>query len=337
LIDDAEVSAKLNKEAVRRCKMFSRFGRWMSALTAVLCVLIVLAPAVLAAGPDGTSPGSAMAPSGQWKALGLGGEDWYAFQTPGTAANPSQVTIEMQVAPVNSAVFSVWDAERLNEKANAGRGEIVQPLGAGSAEPLDKLGFVQKLVWSGAMTTSGPFYVSVKQTGNQTGGYVIKISGDKLTFPAMPEAAAQAPAASKPAAKPAAAAKQDGSGPDNAFTATGEWKPLGVNEGHWYVFNSPGADSKGNVPQVTVELQAIPPGSASFCVWTPEGLRIWKTGAEDETTLPVGRGSAVDMRKGDVAQTSVWSGQFNMAGPYYVCVRQTGLKPSTYKLDVTVK
>jgi hypothetical protein len=315
--------------------MFSKFGKWMSGLATVVCLLIILTPAALAVGPDGTSPANAMAPSGEWKALSLGGEDWYVFRTPGTTSEPSKVTIEVQVAPVNGATFSVWNAEGLNKKANAGRNELVQPLGAGSAEPLDKLGFVQKLLWSGSMATKEPLYVSVKQSGAKAGGYVIKISGDNLVFPTM---TAEAPVAATKALPVAAVTSQkEGSGPADAFTATGEWKPLGVNEGHWYVFNSPGADSKGKTPQATVELLAMPPGSASFCIWTPEGLRIWKTGAKDETTLPVGRSSALTLGKGDVAQKSVWSGQFNIGGPYYVCVRQTGTQPSTYKLDVTVK
>jgi hypothetical protein len=301
--------------------MFSKFGKWMSGVVVVVCVLLMLTPAALAVGPDGTSPANAMAPSGDWKALSMGGEDWYAFSTPGTSAEKSKVTIEVQVAPVNGATFSVWDTEGLNKKAHAGRGELIQPLGAGSAQPLDALGFVQKLLWSSEMATKGPFFVSVKQSGEKAGGYVIKISGDKLTFPAMPAATAKAAAAPVTAAKAlpvaAVASLKDGSGPADAFTATGEWKPLGVKEGHWYVFNSPGADSKGNVPQATVELQATPPGSAAFCIWTPEGLRIWKTGAQDEITLPVGRSSATDVI--GTVQKSVWSGNFNVGGPYYVC------------------
>ena len=282
-----------------------------------------------------------MAPSGEWKALSLGSEDWYAFRTPGTTSEPSNVTIEVQVAPVNGATFSVWTGDGLNKKANAGRNEIVQPLGAVQPSHWITWALCRSCSGSGSMATKEPIYVSVKQTGEKAGGYVIKISGDKLTFPAMPAvpaSAAEAPvAAAKALAVASVTSQKDGSGPADAFTATGEWKPLGANEGHWYVFNLPGADSKGKTPQATVELVATPPGSASFCIWTPEGLRIWKTGANDETTLPVGRSSALELGTGDAAQHSVWSGQFNIGGPYYVCVRQTGAEPSTYKLDVTVR
>jgi hypothetical protein len=321
--------------------VFSDIGKRISGVTAVVCVLMFLTPAALAAGPDGNSPASAMAPSGQWVSLNVGDEDWYLFRTPGTASDKSQVTIEVQAAPVNGVTFTVWDAEGLNKKANAGAAERVEPLGAGSAEPLDALGFVQKLLWSGAMATKGPFYVSVKQVGEKAGGYAIKTSGDKLSFPAMPDVAAKAVEAPKAAAQAVTAAagttQKDGSGPDNAFTPAGEWKTLGAKEGHWYVINVPGADADGYMPQVTVELKAIPPGSANFCIWTPEGLRIWKTGAQDETTLPVGRSSALALSAQEVAQKSLWSGKFNIGGSYYICARQTGPNPSTYKLDVTVK
>jgi hypothetical protein len=66
-------------------------------------------------------------------------------------------------------------------------------------------------------------------------------------------------------------------------------------------------------------------------------LRLWKTGAADETTLSGGRASALELDESGAVQKSVWSGQFNVDGLYCVCVRQTGAQPANYALQATVK
>jgi hypothetical protein len=302
---------------------------------------MVFAPTAVADGPDGSGPDKAMTPSGEWKQLTAGGAHWYVFQTPGADSdgNVAQVMVEVQAAPVQSVNFSVWTAEELQRKARAGLDETVEPIGRGSAEPLDSLGFVEKLVWAGGFTMPGPYFVCVEQSGPNIGGYVIKISGEKVSFPAaQPKTAAPAaPKVVERAVVAAPPAPKAGSGPDDAFTAAGEWKPLGKGEGHWYAFRTTGADADGNAPQVTIELQSTPTGNASFCVWTPEGLRLWKTGAEDETNLPIGRSSNLELDEAGIVQKAVWSGQFNVGDTYYVCVRHTGNQPAHYALQITVK
>ena len=314
--------------------MFGKNGRWLWCAATVLCIVIALAPAAAAEGPGGTGPDDAMTATGEWKTLGVGGEHWYAFQVPGADADgdESKVTIELQAAPVGSVGFSVWNLEGLHQKAAAGPDETVEAIGHGSAEPLDELGFVDKLVWSGSFVSPGPYYVCVDQVGHSAAGYALRIGGDAV---AVPVKAPQPKAVAQPVARAVAPKGKAGTGPNDAFTATGEWKTLAPGQGHWYVFNTTGADVDGNAPQITVELEATPPGSADFCVWTPEGLRVWGTGATDEYTLPVGRSSALDLEGGSIIQKSVWSGDPHVGGPYYVCVRQTGAEPTNYSLRIS--
>ena len=314
--------------------MFGKNARWLWCAATVLCIVIALAPVAAAEGPGGMGPDDAMTATGEWKTLTVGGEHWYAFQVPGADKddNESKVTIELQAAPVGSVGFSVWNLEGLHQKAEAGPNDKVEAIGRGSAKALDDLGFVDKLVWSGSFVSPGPYYVRVGQTGSNAGGYALRIGGDAI---AVPIKVAQPQAAAQPVARAVAPPEKAGSGPNDAFKATGEWKALAPGQGHWYVFNTTGADKDGTAPQITVELEATPPGSANFCVWTPEGLRVWSTGAKDEYTLPVGRSSSLDLEGGSVIQKSVWSGDPHVGGPYYVCVRQTGAEPTNYSLRIS--
>ena len=314
--------------------MFGKNVKWLWCAATVLCILMALAPVAAAEGPGGTGPDDAMTATGDWKTLGVGGEHWYAFQVPGADkdGNESKVTIEVQAAPVGSVRFHVWDQEGLRKWAAADPDYHDAAFGHGSAKPLDDLGFVDKLEWAGNLTLPGPYYVCVDQAGMTPAGYAIKIGGDAV---AMPVKAPQPKAVAQPVARAVVPEGKAGTGPNDAFTATGEWKTLAPGQGHWYAFNTTGADADDNAPQITVELESTPPGSANFCVWTPEGLRVWSTGATDEYTLPVGRSSALDLEGGSVIQKSVWSGDPHVGGPYYVCVRQTGNEPTNYSLKIS--
>jgi hypothetical protein len=101
-------------------------------------------------------------------------------------------------------------------------------------------------------------------------------------------------------------------GVDDARTPTGDWDELGPGEGQWYAFQYAGDGS-----QVQVRLEAVPEGSASFVVWTPELIGRWGSGVYVE---PVGRGSVDPNATGQL----IWSGAFNTAGTYYVVVEPTG-------------
>ncbi|MCU0501167.1 MAG: hypothetical protein MUC51_05270 [Anaerolineae bacterium] len=295
---------------------------------------MALAPVAAAEGPGGTGPDDAMTATGEWKTLSVGDEHWYVFQVPGADkdGNESKVTIEVQAAPVGSVRFHVWDQEGLRKWAAVDPNYHDAAFGHGSAEPLDDLGFVDKLEWAGSLTLPGPYYVCVDQAGMTPAGYAIKIGGDVI---ASPVKAPQPKPVAPQVARSVAPTGKAGTGPDDAFTATGEWKVLGPGEGDWYVFHTDGADEDGKAPQIMIEMQSTPPGSANFCVWTPEGLHVWTTGSEDQYTLPVGRSAALDLEGGSTIEKSVWSGDPHVGGKYYVCVRQTGSQPTNYSLKIT--
>lgn len=312
-------------------------GRWPWLVVAAVSIAMVFCASATAAGPQGTGPDQAATPSGEWVPLTAGSEHWYVFLTPGKSKGGSvpDVKVEVQVAPVNGATFSVWTPEELQRKAKAGPGEVVDPVGRGAPQELDSLGFVQRLLWQGGFTAPGKYYVAVMQAGPADAAYLISITGNEISFPTA-AAEKQHAAAVAPVAIPVDLTR-DGSGPANAFLPDGQWRSLDSGEGDWFEIYTTGPDDGGNGPQITVELLATPPGSANFCVWTPEGLRVWEKGSVDETNLPVGRSSELELANDESIRRSVWSGHFNEGGKYYVCVRQQGSHPTSYALKVDVE
>jgi hypothetical protein len=116
-----------------------------------------------------------------------------------------------------------------------------------------------------------------------------------------------------------------GTGPADALTPAGEWKPLAVGQQDWYAFNYDGGDT-----DVLVRMGVSPNGSAGFSVWTPENVRQWVAG---EKPTPIGRGAKGDLYGDDL----VWTGSFKFPGTYYVVVEQTGQAPGFYALNVSGK
>jgi TolB protein len=123
----------------------------------------------------------------------------------------------------------------------------------------------------------------------------------------------------------ASAAPVAGTGPGDAVAVTGDWQPLPPGDSHWYAF-----DYQGNGSQIQVRLEAVPEGSATFALWTPEGIRRWGLGLEAE---PIGRGST-DLAAGTAL---VWSGSFTTPGTYCVAVEHQGNPAGTsnYQLEVS--
>ena len=229
----------------------------------------------------GTGPQDAMAPTGQWTALGAGQQTWYAFRYEGDS---SQIQVRMSVDPADSAAFEVWTPDQLQQWA---QGDTVNPVGRGSAD--NALG--GDLVWAGSFNTPGTYYVIVSQTGSTPANYALRISGSAVSFsqpaaqPAAPASAAAAAAASVQAAaetaKPAVATKS-GTGPGDALAASGQWLPLAVGQQVWYAFSYSGDGS-----EVTVDMTVVPGDGATFAVWTPNEVA---QSAVDDTIQPVGRG-----------------------------------------------
>ena len=117
----------------------------------------------------------------------------------------------------------------------------------------------------------------------------------------------------------AAAAKPDGSGPDNALTLDTAWHPINPKQSLWYSFYYDG----GNSP-IQVRLEAQPQGGAKFGVWPPDQAQNWRLGVDAD---PIGRGSP------DANNSAIltWSGSFSIPGMYYVVVEHSGSTPgATY-------
>jgi hypothetical protein len=273
----------------------------------------------LAAAAAGTGPDDALAPTGQWTALAVNQQAWYAFRYEGDG---SQVLVRMSVEPSNSATFEVWTPDQLRQWA---RGDSVTPVGRGSASDV----FGGDLVWAGSFNTPGTYYIIVKQTGQTPANYSLQISGTAVGFlkVAAPTSAAPAAVTGAPAAAPAATTKpaveaKSGKSPADALTPTGQWMPLAVGQQTWYAFFYSGDGSR-----VVVRMSLAQSNSATFAVWTPgDPARA----AYDNTVQPVGRGSVNNALGGDL----VWAGSFNTPGTYYVVVTQTGPAPANYLLAI---
>jgi hypothetical protein len=117
----------------------------------------------------------------------------------------------------------------------------------------------------------------------------------------------------------------EGTGPDDAMAATGEWTTLQKGETHWYVFRD-----EGDGAQIDIEFYVEPNNSATFEVWTPEQRQLW---AHDQKFDPVGQGTKNSAIEADLS----WEGNFSTSGNYYVVVKHKGMEPSQYRLVIRGK
>ena len=116
-----------------------------------------------------------------------------------------------------------------------------------------------------------------------------------------------------------------GTGPDDALTPSAEWQAVSAGEQHWYAFYY-----AGDASQIEIRMQVEPHESATFEVWTPEGIQRWGQGLEAD---PIGRGSPDPFAEGVL----VWTGSFTTLGTYYAVVERVGSQPGTsyYLLEVS--
>ena len=112
-------------------------------------------------------------------------------------------------------------------------------------------------------------------------------------------------------------------GPDTALVPNGSWNQLNSRASQWYAF-----DYAGDGSQVQVRLEAVPADSAGFYLLTPDEIKSWTAGKRLE---PIGRGSDDPFTAGVLT----WSGNFRIAGTYYVVVDSTTTTTSSYSLTVT--
>jgi hypothetical protein len=121
----------------------------------------------------------------------------------------------------------------------------------------------------------------------------------------------------------AAFADATGATPDQALAPDGVTRTLAGNSSVWYAFQYSGDQS-----QITIQLYDQGVAGAVFTVWTPDEVKQMEAG---QTVNPVGAGSP----NPDLLSNLSWSGNFNMAGTYYVQVSNVNGDAFTYSLTVT--
>lgn len=119
------------------------------------------------------------------------------------------------------------------------------------------------------------------------------------------------------------ASNPGGTGPDDAFYPTSDWRVLNPGETHWYMFRD-----KGKEAQILVDLTAFDLNGIGFEVWTEGNTQTWFSGRK---VTPIGRGS-INTVKDD---SLIWAGNFNMSGDCLVLVKNTGTTARSYNLSIT--
>lgn len=108
----------------------------------------------------------------------------------------------------------------------------------------------------------------------------------------------------------ATAVTPTGMGPDEAMSP-GDWAPVSMGEQHWFVFQYDGKENP-----IKVELFAKPDNGVEFKVLTEAQVDQWRQTGEIHW---IGAGAKNEAVKSDL----FWTGEFNMAGKYYVLVEHS--------------
>ncbi len=352
--------------------MFGKTRFWAVAVLAAILSLVG-ANGAFAYAPSGAGPDSAMAPAAGLVQIAPGAQQWYAFHSDAAAsdATDKKITALLTAYPQGSVSFNVWTPAGYREWA-AGltndNGKLIGgPIGAGTLHQAkdgdttyDRFG--GSLEWNGTSNQAGTYYIQVQSNSQMPSSYTLSISGDYVSFPSANQTVAAQPVAAKQAvamkagssganaaplvlpatgnaAQPKAAL---GSAPDNALTLSGQTEQLPVGAQQWYAFQYPGPAADGTQPVASLLLNAYPQGSASFYVWSPQGLRNLALGLTNDsgklTGVPVGAGTLHQAKDGDntydrFGGSLEWNGAFGSAGTYYVQVVQNGGTPSSYSLQ----
>jgi hypothetical protein len=334
--------------------MFKKQLNRFALVAALVTTLGLMAPTIgLAAGPTGTGPNDAMAPTGTIEHLNAGQSRWYVFHSAGKDKNgdPSHVLITLFAQPDGSAGFNVWTKERLAEHLTAANPDKdAPPVGEGTKlqlnsadNPNPKYLFNGALIWAEGFVFPSTYLVEVYTTGSQASDYTLTITGDAVTFPTS-VTTSQRDQASTPAMQAALAGMPSGgTGPDNALAPSPDWQHLNVGQSRWYAFSSAGKDKNGDPSHVLITLFAQPDGSAGFNVWTKERLAEHAVADNpDKDAPPIGEGTKLQFSSPDNPNTKygfngalIWAGGINEAGTYFVEVYQTGTQASDYQLSIT--
>jgi hypothetical protein len=131
-----------------------------------------------------------------------------------------------------------------------------------------------------------------------------------------------------------------GSTPNAPLAVSAQMRHLDVGGQDWYAFTTAGADSNNNPSHVLIVLHAVPDGSATFKVWTAEGLKEKATEDPGKPVYAMGEGTTAEYQDGGKTLDRyggdlVWANGFNVGGTFYVQVAQAGPAPSNYLLTIT--
>jgi len=131
-----------------------------------------------------------------------------------------------------------------------------------------------------------------------------------------------------------------GSTPNAPLAVSTQSRTLEVGGTDWYAFTTAGMDSNNDPSHVLIVLSPDPTGSATFKVWSAEGLKEKATEDISHPISPMGQGTKLQYQDGSLTLDRyggdlVWHGGFNVGGTFYVQVGQTGSSPSKYRLTIT--
>ena len=121
-----------------------------------------------------------------------------------------------------------------------------------------------------------------------------------------------------------------GSAPNAPLAVSAQMRHLDVGGQDWYAFTTAGADSNNNPSHVLIVLHAVPDGSATFKVWTAEGLREKATEDSGHPVYAMGEGTKLDIRMA----LRLWTAT---AGTWSGITASTSAEPSMCKLGKPVR
>lgn len=343
-------------------KHWARFG----LVAALVMLLGLLTPAFsLAAGP-GSSPDTAVAPTGGMVHLNAGQQHWYVFHIDGTDkdSTPNNVTVSLFSTSGNVG-FNIWTPQELSDLPSATSDSPINPVGRGTVRTVkenDQTVVADNgiLHWADRTRVGGTFYVQV--FGGQPSDYQLQISGNGVSFPTqyvLAQPSQQTPRQAGPsllpltgsspsvqAARPAAPAQaiqpafMGSNSMDNAFALAGtRTMSIGTGQQQWFAFQIGEPSDSDSKPRVAVTLSTLSGGPLSFQVWTAQRLSQFNSaGPDDKKVGAVGMGTPFVTRDSDGNRTTVdngqlfWLGDGRSPGTFYIVV--TAGSNSRYTLSI---
>ncbi len=310
--------------------------RITSAVVLGLALLVGLSALTAAAvGPTGTGPFSVSNLDNLRHTVPADASLWFRFGYTASATGEQTVTtLRMVNGNRNGLGFEVWLPDVISNWPNA------RPFGEGAPYAVDcntglasaQGGCVSNdLVWSGALETSGNYYVRVTNTNPFGARILLTIKGLGLNL--KPQAIPATGANTEPATREILVNADD---PAKAFNIDNQRHMLAPKAGLWYRFDYSVSDT-GDRPVKTIRLVNGNAKGLSFGVWTADNLNEWWN------KQPTGQGTPyeVDCNTGEVVANTgcqskdlIWVGAFGTSGTYYIRVYNDSLQPTPFDLTI---